>query len=41
MESYPSYKSEPRGTVKDHRTGVTLPYKDVLDGKGLERFLID
>tara|TARA_Y100000310_G_scaffold109018_1_gene107405 strand:- start:13221 stop:13628 length:408 start_codon:yes stop_codon:yes gene_type:complete len=32
---------EPRGTVKDHRTGVVLPYKEVIDGKGLERFLFD
>jgi len=27
-----------RGTVKDHRTGVELPYKDVLDGK-IEAFV--
>lgn len=29
---------EPRGTVKDHRTGVTAPYRDTLDGK-LEPFI--
>lgn len=29
---------EPRGTAKDHRTGVTLPLKNVLDGD-IDKFI--
>jgi len=31
---------EPRNVVKDHRTGVSLPYDRVLDGKDIEKFTL-
>ena len=32
---------QPRQTVKDHRSGKTYSYKDVVEGHGLEKILED